>query len=47
MQRVCSDTGKTKVPNYSYRASELKMILGIYMHELTTLFSFVSCAMWL
>ena len=26
---------------------ELKMILGIYLHELTTLFSFVSCAMWL
>lgn len=47
MLRVCSDTGKTEVLNYSYRASELKMIPGIYLHKLTTLFSFVSCAMWL
>lgn len=38
MQRVCSETAKTEVPNYSYRASELKMILGIYLHELTILF---------
>lgn len=38
MQQVCSDSSKTAVPNYSYNAGELKMILGTYLHKLTILF---------
>lgn len=30
----CSDSSKMEVPNYAQRASELKMILGIHLHEL-------------
>lgn len=39
----CSDAGKTEVPNYAHKASELKMILGIYLHELKILFCCHCC----